>query len=240
MTPKSEIRPASGQVDDFLGEVNKTTQKNGRILVTTLTKRMAEELTQHYQGFGVRVRYLHADIDSLERAALLRDLRKGEYDVLVGINLLREGLDLPEVQLVAVMDADKEGFLRSKTSLIQIVGRAARNAEARVIFYADRRTQSIDDCIDETERRRHIQLQHNHKHGIKPRTVKKDLPQDLREIFGLKQPSTAATVAVSSSHVEKSIERKTRAMRKAAAALDFEKAATLRDEIKNLRQLLLQ
>ena len=238
--PRIEIRPASGQVDDFLGEINKTVQNKGRVLVTTLTKKMSEELTRYYQDFGVRVRYLHSDIDSLERTELLRNLRKGEYDVLVGINLLREGLDLPEVQLVAVMDADKEGFLRSKTSLIQIVGRAARNVDARVIFYADRRTQSIDACIDETTRRRDLQLAHNNKHNIVPRTVKKDLPKDLREIFGLKQPAAAATVAVSSSEVEKSITRKTRAMQKAAAALDFEKAAELRDEIQSLRMILLK
>ena len=238
--PSIEMRPASGQVDDFLGEVHKVVQDSGRVLVTTLTKRMAEELTSHYQSFGVKVRYLHSDIDSLERATLLRDLRKGEFDVLVGINLLREGLDLPEVQLVAVMDADKEGFLRSKTSLIQIVGRAARNVKARVIFYADQRTQSIDACIDETKRRRKLQLTYNNKHNIVPRTVQKDLPQDLREIFGLKQPTAAATVAVSSSEVEKSIARKTRAMHKAAGALDFEKAAELRDEIQKLRTMLLQ
>lgn len=238
--PRIEVRPASGQVDDFLGEINQTVQAQGRVLVTTLTKKMAEELTRYYQDFGIRIRYLHADIDSLERAELLRDLRRGEYDVLVGINLLREGLDLPEVQLVAVMDADKEGFLRSKTSLIQIVGRAARNAEARVVFYADRRTQSIDACIDETERRRHLQLAHNDKHNIVPRTVKKDLPQDLREIFGLRQPEAAATVAVNSSEIEKTIVRKTRAMRKAASTLDFEKAAELRDEIQSLRLMLLK
>ncbi len=238
--PQIEIRPARGQIDDFLGEINKTVQAKGRVLVTTLTKKMAEELTRYYQDFGARIRYLHADIDSLARAALLRDLRKGEYDVLVGINLLREGLDLPEVQLVAVMDADKEGFLRSRTSLIQIVGRAARNEAARVIFYADRRTQSINSCVAETERRRALQLAHNRKHKITPRTVTKDLPQDLREIFGLRQPATAATAAVSSSEVEKSIVRKTRAMRKAAASLDFEKAAELRDEIQTLRLMLLK
>lgn len=238
--PRIEVRPASGQVDDFLGEINQTVQAQGRVLVTTLTKKMAEELTRYYQDFGIRIRYLHADIDSLERAELLRDLRRGEYDVLVGINLLREGLDLPEVQLVAVMDADKEGFLRSKTSLIQIVGRAARNAEARVVFYADRRTQSIDACIDETERRRNLQLAHNNKHNIVPRTVKKDLPQDLREIFGLRQPEAVATVAVNSSEIEKTIVRKTRAMRKAASTLDFEKAAELRDEVQSLRLMLLK
>ena len=238
--PRIEIRPASGQVDDCLAEISKTVQNKGRMLVTTLTKKMAEELTRYYQDFGIRIRYLHADIDSLERTELLRDLRKGEYDVLVGINLLREGLDLPEVQLVAVMDADKEGFLRSKTSLIQTVGRAARNVEARVIFYADRHTQSIDSCIDETERRRALQLAHNRKYNITPRTVTKDLPQDLRAIFGLKQPEAVATVAVSSSEAEKSIARKTRAMRKAAAALDFEKAAELRDEIQSLRMMMLK
>ncbi len=238
--PRIEIRPAHGQVDDLLGEIKQTVQDEGRVLVTTLTKKMAEELTRYYQDFGIRVRYLHADIDSLERAELLRGLRKGEYDVLIGINLLREGLDLPEVQLVAVMDADKEGFLRSKTALIQIVGRAARNVKAYVIFYADRRTQSITACIEETERRRNMQLEHNRQHNIVPRTIQKDLPQDLREIFGLKQPATAATVALSNSEVEKSIARKTRTMRKAAAALDFEKAAELRDEIQSLRLMLLK
>lgn len=238
--PEIEVRPASTQVDDFLTEIRKTEQRRGRVLVTTLTKRMAEDLTRHYQDLGIKVRYLHSDIDSLERATLIRNLRKGEFDVLVGINLLREGLDLPEVQLVAVMDADKEGFLRSHTSLIQTVGRAARNAEAKVIFYADQMTKSIKSCLAETERRRNKQLAHNKKHGIVPQTIKKELPQDLRAIFGLKQPTDADAVpAASTGEIEKTIIAKTKSMKRAAAALDFEKAAQLRDEIQSLRQMQL-
>ena len=236
--PQIDIRPASTQVDNFAKEIFKVVANGGRLLVTTLTKKMSEDLTAHYQELGIRVRYLHADIDSLERAVLLRDLRKGEFDVLIGINLLREGLDLPEVQLVAIMDADKEGFLRSKTSLIQTVGRAARNAEARVIFYADRRTKAIDACLDETERRRVRQLRYNEQHGIVPRTVQKELPQDLREIFGLKQQTP--TTILTASEIEKTLAKKTKTMRKHAATLDFEKAAQLRDEIQELRKLLLK
>ena len=234
--PEIEVRPATDQVDDFCHQAQTVVQRGGRVLVTTLTKRMAEDLSMHYRQH-LRVRYLHADIDSLERAALLRDLRKGEYDVLVGINLLREGLDLPEVELVAVMDADKEGFLRSNTSLTQIVGRAARNVSARVIFYADKITAAIAACQQETERRRKRQLAYNVKHGIVPQTVKKDLPRDLREVFGLQQKSP---MPINSGGAEKSIAKKTKAMQKAAAALDFERAAELRDEIKVLKQLLLE
>ena len=234
--PVIEVRSATDQVADFGRQAQVVIKRGGRALVTTLTKRMAEDLSMHYRQ-EMRVRYLHADIDSLERAALLRDLRKGEYDVLVGINLLREGLDLPEVELVAVLDADKEGFLRSKTSLTQIVGRAARNVSARVIFYADRITDSIAACQRETERRRERQLAFNRQHGIVPQTVQKELPRDLREIFGLQQKSR---LAIASSEVDKAIVKKNKAMQKAAAMLDFERAAQLRDEIKVLKQALLE
>ena len=236
--PEIELRPVRRQVADFLQEARATIAEGGRVLVTTLTKRMAEDLTLHYRQHGLRVNYLHADIDSLERSALLRDLRKGEYDVLVGINLLREGLDLPEVQLVAVMDADKTGFLRSKTSLIQIVGRAARNAKARVIFYAEGKSAAIVACLAETDRRRRLQLAHNKRHGIVPRSIRKELPQDLREIFGL-QEKKSVPVIVSVSEAEKTIAKKSKEMKRAAGALDFERAATLRDEIQTLKKVLL-
>jgi excinuclease ABC subunit B len=200
---------------------------------------------------GLRVRWLHADIDSLERVDLLRDLRKGVFDILIGINLLREGLDLPEVKLVAVMDADKEGFLRSARSLIQIVGRAARNADSKVIFFADRTTDSMRQCLDETSRRRKIQMDHNAAHGITPKTVIKTIPEDLRKVYGLatetddlESPEIKKALALLAKHdvetVEKTIREKSKAMQKAAAELDFEKAAELRDEIRSLKDLLLK
>jgi excinuclease ABC subunit B len=248
--PGIEIKPARDQVDVLFGEIKKTVANGGRVLVTTLTKRMAEDLTKFYAEAGIKVRYLHADIESLERVELLRDLRRGDYDVLVGINLLREGLDLPEVQLVAVMDADKEGFLRSRSSLIQIVGRAARNADGRVIFFADRMTQSINECVEETTRRREKQVAYNAEHNISPKTILKAIPEDLRVIYGLQKEedpliSDAAKRKMDGQQfktvqqLEKEIAKKTKEMRKAAADLDFEKAAAIRDEVGHLRSLLL-
>ena len=249
--PQIEIKPAKDQVDVLFGEIKKTVAAGGRVLITTLTKKMAEDLAQFYADAGIKVRYLHADIESLERIELLRDLRRGDYDVLIGINLLREGLDLPEVQLVAVMDADKEGFLRSRSSLIQIVGRAARNADGRVIFFADRITQSIKECLDETNRRREKQVAYNKEHNISPKTILKAIPEDLRVIYGLQKEDAPLVGAAAKSRMdeaqfknvqqlEKEITKKTREMRKAAADLDFEKAAGLRDEVAHLRDLLLR
>ena len=212
---------------------------------------MAEDLTLFYADAGIKVRYLHADIESLQRIELLRDLRRGDYDVLIGINLLREGLDLPEVQLVAVMDADKEGFLRSRSSLIQIVGRASRNVDGRVIFFADRITKSISECMEETKRRREKQIAYNLQHNISPQTILKAIPEDLRVIYGLQKEDaplvgTAAKQRMNEAQfknvqqLEKEITKKTKTMRKAAADLDFETAANVRDEVAHLRNLLLQ
>jgi excinuclease ABC subunit B len=248
--PQIEIRPISNQVDELLTEIKKTIQVGGRILITTLTKRMAEDLTSYYRDLGIKVKYLHSDIESLERSEILRDLRKGNIDVLIGINLLREGLDLPEVQLVAIMDADKEGFLRSRSSLIQTVGRAARNANGRVLFFADHITQAMRECMDETDRRRRIQVQYNQDHGITPQTIQKEMQQSLREIYGLStddhhQPKVSADKLLSEHNVksvrelEKLITRKQKEMQKAAAELDFEKAAEIRDTIAALKDTLL-
>ena len=178
------MRPVDGQIDDLLSEINARTEKGERVLVTTLTKKMAEDLTGYFENMGVRVRYMHHDIDTIERMEIIRDLRLGEFDVLVGINLLREGLDIPEVSLVAILDADKEGFLRSETSLVQTIGRAARNANGKVIMYADSVTDSMERAISETYRRREVQLKYNEEHGIVPQTIKKD----VREIFEIFYP----------------------------------------------------
>jgi excinuclease ABC subunit B len=251
LDPEIIIKPITGQVDQLYGDMRDVISGGGRVLVTTLTKRMAEDLTKYYQEMGLRVRWLHADIDSLERIDILRDLRRGVFDILIGINLLREGLDLPEVKLVAVMDADKEGFLRSTRSLIQIVGRAARNSESKVIFFADRITDSMRQCLDETARRRKIQMEHNIKHGIVPKTVIKTIPEDLRKVYGLatetddlESPEIKKALALLAKHdvvtVEKTIREKSKTMQKAASELDFEKAAELRDEIRSLKELLLK
>jgi excinuclease ABC subunit B len=217
-----------------------------RVLVTTLTKRMAEDLTDYFRDLGVRVRYLHADVETIERTAILRDLRLGEFDVLVGINLLREGLDLPEVGLVGVLDADKEGFLRNRTSLIQTIGRAARNVEGRVILYADRMTDSMRAAIDETERRRRIQSAYNEKHGITPRTVKKSIT-DLEQTAGALAESGAKANApavdfetlADRKDLEARIDTTRGQMQAAAKAMDFEKAAALRDQMRALERVLL-
>lgn len=229
--PEISIRPVKGQVDDILGEVKKTTGKGFRTLITTLTKRMAENLTEYLDGMGIRVRYMHSDIETIERMEIIRDLRLGEFDVLVGINLLREGLDLPEVGLVCILDADKEGFLRSDTSLIQTIGRAARNVEGRVILYADVITPSMQRAIDETERRRAKQKAYNEAHGITPKSVKKAI-HNVLEISSKVKDDTSA---LSPEEKAKRIEILTQQMREAAAALEFEVAAKLRDELRALQ-----
>jgi len=239
--PPLDIRPAGNQVDDLIDEVRKVVGKQGRILVTTLTKRMAEDLTGYLDEIGIRVRYLHSDIDTVERIRIIRALRQGEFDVLVGINLLREGLDIPEVALVAILDADKEGFLRSTRSLIQTCGRAARNLEGRVIMYADRVTGSMQNCIDETERRRVAQQSYNQLHGITPESVRKSLRSildDLGQDRSSQQSLVAEALASYDSCEELSaeIERLRAGMLKAAADLEFEKAAELRDRVQLLEK----
>jgi excinuclease ABC subunit B len=244
--PPIEIRPAAGQVDNLLHEVRLTVAKGDRVLVTTLTKRMAEELTNYYKELGVRVRYLHSDIDTIERMQILRSLRLGEFDVLVGINLLREGLDLPEVSLVAILDADKEGFLRSARSLIQTCGRAARNVDGRVLMYADQVTRSMQACLDETERRRIKQLAYNAEHGITPETVKKGM-RSILESIAEKDYVTPPVVAdveeiygIELREIPKLIKKMRKEMLAAAKELDFEKAAELRDRIKQLEEAELK
>jgi len=228
--PEVEVRPVKGQIDDLLGEVRMQAEKGYRTLVTTLTKRMAEDLTEYLDGMGVRVRYMHADIATMERMEIIRDLRLGDFDVLVGINLLREGLDLPEVGLVAILDADKEGFLRSSTSLVQTIGRAARNVEGKVILYADEITPSMKYAMDETERRRRIQTAFNKEHGITPKSVKKAVRSTL--VITTKVHDDAK--AMSEEEKAERVRLLTEEMRAAARELEFERAAKLRDEIKKL------
>ncbi|HVR71506.1 MAG TPA: excinuclease ABC subunit UvrB [Vicinamibacteria bacterium] len=241
MDPVVDVRPVKGQVDDLLAEIRLRAARNQRVLVTTLTKRMAEDLTEYYHDLGVRVRYLHSDIETLERVRILRDLRKGEFDVLVGINLLREGLDLPEVSLVAILDADKEGFLRSAGSLIQTVGRAARNLEGTAILYADHMTQSMRTAIDETNRRRAIQETYNREHGITPESIKKNIGELLSSVYEkdyVGVPEVAETPEEryrSLEDLNKEIKVLEKQMRDAAKALEFERAAQIRDKVKNLR-----
>ncbi len=227
LDPKIFVRPVNGQIDDLISEIHKNAGKGYRILATTLTKRMAEMLTEHLDSIGIRVRYMHSDIETIERMEIIRDLRLGEFDVLVGINLLREGLDLPEVGLVAILDADKEGFLRSTTSLIQTIGRAARNADGYVIMYADTITDSMQRAIEETERRRAKQLRYNEEHGITPKSIKK-------AVHGILEISSAvkdASAGMSEAEIDAKIEILRQQMREAAAALEFEEAAKLRDEL---------
>ena len=240
--PVIEVRPIEGQIDDLLGEIRARAKRNERVLVTTLTKKMAEDLTEYFEGNGVKVRYIHYNVETIERMEIIRDLRLGVFDVLIGINLLREGLDIPEVSLVAILDADKEGFLRSERSLIQTVGRAARNAEGKVIMYADTVTQSMQATINETERRRGIQIAYNKAHGIVPKTVIKGV-RDIIEI-GSKDDSRKSRKGkgkdtprkLNASEREKMIAELTREMKSAAAKLEFEQAAYLRDRIRRIRE----
>ena len=234
LDPKISVRPSEGQIDDLVSEINIRTGRGERVLVTTLTKKMAEDLTEYLGGLSVKVRYMHYDIDTMERMEIIRDLRLGEFDVLVGINLLREGLDIPEVSLVVILDADKEGFLRSETSLVQTVGRAARNAEGEVIMYADSVTPSMERAITETERRRSIQEKYNKEHGIVPKTVIKDV-RDIIEI-GTKVKNEKPVSKMSRLEREAEIKRLTAEMKQAAKILEFEHAAYLRDKINKLRE----
>lgn len=230
--PEIIVRPVSGQVDDLIGVINEVTAKNQRVLVTTLTKKMAESLTDYLHDVGIKVKYLHSDIETIERMEIIRDLRLGVFDVLVGINLLREGLDIPEVSVVAVLDADKEGFLRSETSLVQTIGRAARNAEGRVIMYADTVTGSMHRAIDETNRRRQIQTQYNEEHGIVPKTIIKD----VRGIIQTYAEESAEEAKEEPMTVDEKIANLTLMMQKAAQELDFEQAAKYRDEITRIKK----
>jgi excinuclease ABC subunit B len=240
MDPPIEVRPVRRQVDDLLNEIRERVGRRERVLVTTLTKRMAEDLTSYYQELGVKVRYLHSDIDTLERVEILRDLRRGAFDVLVGINLLREGLDLPEVSLVAILDADKEGFLRSGGSLIQTAGRAARNVHGQVIMYADTMTASMKSAIAETERRRALQASYNSEHGITPESVVREIDDVLSSVYERDYVTTPALreereVFRTQADLDAEIARLENDMKAAAANLDFERAATLRDRVKTLR-----
>ena len=237
LDPRVEVRPVEGQIDDLLGEINARAQRDERVLVTTLTKKMAEDLTEYLKGVGVRVRYMHADVETIERMELIRDLRLGEFDVLVGINLLREGLDLPEVSMVAILDADKEGFLRSETSLIQTIGRAARHADGLVVLYADTVTPSMRNAIDETERRRAIQDAYNKEHGIIPQTIRKDI-REVLEISKKEEDSARrrGKRKLSERERDEQIKKLEREMLEASKMLEFEYAAILRDRIIELRR----
>lgn len=242
LDPPIDVRPVEGQVDDLIGEIRKTTEKGHKVLVTTLTKKMAEDLTQYLAEVGIRVKYLHSDIDTLERSEIIRDMRMDVFDVLVGINLLREGLDIPEIALVAVLDADKEGFLRSATSLIQTVGRAARNSEGHVVMYADSITDSMKTAIDETNRRRAIQIAYNEEHGITPTTIKKP----IRDIISISSTEVRDEMkdakdaeSMSREQIEKEVVKLEKKMKKAAAELAFEEAVVLRDRIIELKKALL-
>ncbi len=241
LDPEVEVRPVEGQIDDLVAEVKKEIEKKNKILITTLTKRMAEDLTDYMKELGIRVRYLHSDIDTLERTQIVRDMRLDVFDVLVGINLLREGLDIPEITLVAILDADKEGFLRSETSLIQTIGRAARNAEGHVIMYADTITDSMRQAMDETQRRREIQMAYNEEHGITPTTIKKS----VRDLISISKKVAAEEMrmekdpeSMSRKELEKLIKELEKQMRRAAADLNFEAAAELRDKMTELKKQL--
>lgn len=243
LDPEITVKPVEGQIDDLIGEVNKEVGKHNKVLITTLTKRMAEDLTNYMKEAGIRVRYLHSDIDTLERAEIIRDMRLDVFDVLVGINLLREGLDIPEITLVAILDADKEGFLRSETSLIQTIGRAARNADGRVIMYADVITDSMRHAIEETQRRREIQKKYNDEHGITPTTIKKA----VRDLIAISKAATEPKTdmekdieSMSHKELEKLLKELSKQMHKAAAELDFERAAELRDRIIEIKKSMLE
>ncbi len=242
MDPVITIKPVKGQVDDLLDEIRARTAKNERVLVTTLTKRMAEDLTAYYEELGVRVRYLHSDIETLERMEIIRDLRLGKFDVLVGINLLREGLDIPEVSLVAILDADKEGFLRSERSLTQTAGRAARNVNGEVYFYADKITNSMQKTIEVTTKRREIQQAYNELHNITPESIKKDISDIMHSVyeadyFTVPVDGGGAAPDIPLEELPKVIQGLQKDMKKAAADLDFERAAEIRDRIKELKEM---
>ena len=245
LDPEITVRQIEGQIDDLISEINKEVEKKNKILVTTLTKRMAEDLTDYLKEVGIRVKYLHADIDTLERQKIIRDMRLDGFDVLVGINLLREGLDIPEISLVAILDADKEGFLRTETSLIQTIGRAARNAEGHVIMYADTITESMEKAISETERRRKIQQEYNEVHGITPQTIKKA----VRDLISISKAAEADNSngrldvdyeSMSIKDLEKVKKQIEKNMRKAAAELDFEQAAMLRDKMIEINKYIYE
>ena len=240
LDPEISVRPVEGQIDDLVSEIYKEIEDGNKVLVTTLTKRMAEDLTDYIREIGIKVKYLHSDIDTLERTEIVRDLRLGIFDVLIGINLLREGLDIPEITLVAILDADKEGFLRSETSLVQTIGRAARNAKGRVIMYADTMTDSMKAAIGETERRRKIQDAYNKEHGIVPQTIKKEI-RDLIKISDdtevVKEEKKDAE-SMNKKELQEEIRKLTKKMNQAAAELNFEYAAQLRDELKEYKAAL--
>ena len=246
LDPKISVRPIATQIEDLISEINTRAKRNERVLITTLTKRMAEDLSDYFLQEGVRVRYLHSEINSLERIEILRDLRLGEFDVLIGVNLLREGLDIPEVSLVAITDADKEGFLRSETSLIQTIGRAARNSCGEVIMYADKITESMQKAIDETERRRKIQLEHNKKYGIIPQTIKKPIENNLLSLVESYRSledivaEEMVDLGIKKEDLPKLIIKLEKDMHKAAKILDFERAAQIRDQLKKLREMLTE
>jgi len=242
LDPEIDVRPVEGQIDDLLGEVKRTIAAGNKVMVNTLTKRMAEDLTDYLREAGIRVKYLHSDIDTLERSEIIRDMRMDVFDVLVGINLLREGLDIPEIGLVAILDADKEGFLRSEIALVQIIGRAARNAEGHVIMYADVMTDSMRNAIDETNRRRSIQQRYNEEHGITPQTIKKAV-RDLIRISKKVEETENGDIqkdaeSMSRKELEQLVEKIKRKMNTAAAELNFELAASLRDQMLEIKKYL--
>ena len=240
LDPEVEVRPTMGQMDDLLGEINRRAEKGERTFITTLTKKMAEDLTDYLKEMGVKVKYMHSDIKTLERTEIIRDLRLGVFDVLIGINLLREGIDVPEVSLVAILDADKEGFLRNERGLIQTIGRAARNSEGHVIMYADKITESMQKAMDETARRREIQMRYNEEHGIIPQTIKKD----IRDLIAISKSSDTDVTedipdynAMTKAERQETIKKLQKQMQEAAEMLDFELAAQLRDMVLELKAL---
>ena len=240
LDPKIFVRPVKNQIDDLVSEINKTVEKKERVLVTTLTKRMAEDLTKHFKEIGIKATYMHSDVETLERMQIIKDLRQAKIDVLVGINLLREGLDMPEVSLVAILDADKEGFLRSRTSLIQTAGRAARNVSGKVIMYADNITESMKETIDETNRRRKIQDAYNKEHGIVPKSIIKDIRDVLNTTLAAESDVSYKEEDFEDEFTKDEIQAMIDALKpqmyEAAEALDFEKAAEIRDKIKELKE----
>ena len=240
LDPEIEVRPIEGQIDNLIDEIQQRIERNERVLVTTLTKKMSEDLTDYLKEMGIKVQYLHSEVKTLERIEIIRELRLGTYDVLIGINLLREGLDIPEVSLVTILDADKEGFLRSERSLIQTIGRAARNANGHVIMYADHITDSMQKAIDETNRRRTIQIEYNKKHGITPKTIQKEIRDVIRATQAAEEPESYLTKVTDGKKLTKAekttlLESLETEMKEAARALDFERAAELRDTILELK-----